>query len=60
MSDPIQGKTDVITAFVATSGTAAPVWMSWIDGTAKLAALAYSVLGAIWIIKKLLENSKEE
>lgn len=49
----IQNKTDWITGWIATAGLPAPLFTSFLDGTAKIAALIYSILGAIYMVKQL-------
>lgn len=60
MIQHLQKHSDTLTGIVATTAVPAPLWTGWLDGTAKLAALAYSVLGIVWLIKQIFKPSKGE
>ena len=54
----LQGKTDFVTGAIATTAVLAPWWVMWLDGTSKVVALIYSILGVIWLIKQIRRPSK--
>ena len=58
MIQHLQKHSDMLTGIVATTAVPAPLWTNWLDGTAKLAALAYSVLGIIWLMKQIFKQPK--
>lgn len=51
----LQGKTDLFTSIVASAGIPAPLpfFFSFLDETGKVVAVIYSVLGVIYMAKKL-------
>lgn len=55
---------DKVTHAVATTGVAggltAPWWMPSLDQATKIAALAYSILGIIWLIRKIVRMPPRE
>jgi hypothetical protein len=53
----LQGKTDLVTGAVVTTGIPAPLWMAWLDGASKVVALVYSIVGVIWLIKQITRSS---
>ena len=57
-SDNMDGR---VADVIATAGIPAPLVVSYLDETAKFAALVYSILGAIYMIKRLfLKGGKDD
>lgn len=44
---------DTVTHLIAATGVPAPLVISWLDPASKIAAIAYSLLGIVWLIKQL-------
>lgn len=59
LHDHIQVKTDLITSLVATAGIPAPFLVSIVDETGKLAAMVYSIFGAIYMAKQIWKSRRK-
>jgi hypothetical protein len=45
---------DLATSIVATTAVTSPLWVPSLDEAAKVAALVYSMLGAVWLVTQMI------
>lgn len=55
-----QSKADTVTHIIAASAVPAPLYASWLDQTGKVAALIYSILGIIWLVKQIAMRTRKD
>jgi hypothetical protein len=55
----LQAHKDAITSIVATTALTSPLWLPSLDVIAKVCAIVYSILGAVWLSTQIYRAWKK-